>query len=79
VAALPFNLSLLGNSGTPHPPTRLLMPFCAIGCSSPDTALGALPNMSVQLRNPGRRHPARGSPTPETGQMALKLGAAQIG
>jgi hypothetical protein len=56
----PFNLLLLGNGGTP-PPTRLLMPF-VLSADVPDTALGALLNMSVQLRNPGlgeRR--ARGS------------------
>jgi hypothetical protein len=55
-----FNLLLLGNGGTP-PPTRLLMPF-VLSADVPDTALGALPDMSVQLRNPGlgeRR--ARGS------------------
>ena len=41
MTTLPFKLTLLGEPRQPHPPTRLLMPCCALRPMSPDTALGA--------------------------------------
>jgi hypothetical protein len=53
VTAFLFNLLPLGKPRQPHPPTRLLMPCCAIGPMSPrHSPLVRLPNMSPQLRNP---------------------------
>ena len=57
MTALLLNLWLLGKPRQPHPPTRLLMPCCAIGPMSPDTRpLVRLPNMSTPAQEPRAGH-----------------------